>query len=436
MKKYLINTYGCQMNVHDSEKIAGVLRDYGFEETTEISQADVVVFNTCCIREGAETKIMGNIGAIKPYKRLKKSMIVCVLGCMTQQEKSAKIIKEKFPWVDIIIGTYNADLFEEYFSKALKEKVKTFKLYEKEMEICENSKIFRTSGTNAWVNITYGCNNYCTYCIVPYVKGRERSRKSENIIKECKGLIEQGYKSITLLGQNVNSYGNNVEGELSFPQLCEKICQLDGDFRLKFMTSHPKDFSSELIDVIARNDKMSKVVHLPCQSGSNKILRLMNRNYRREYYLDRIRELKSKIPNVCLTSDFIVGFPGETEEDFNDTVNLVQEVEYNTIFAFIYSKRSGTVAERMDGQISLAEKRKRVNKLLAIQEEITLRKNLKCVGMVYDCLIKEEKNKKFAITESGKKIILNSYENLEFNKYYKVKIEKVDKNKNYGVKID
>ncbi|MBQ8749618.1 MAG: tRNA (N6-isopentenyl adenosine(37)-C2)-methylthiotransferase MiaB [Clostridia bacterium] len=432
MGKYLINTYGCQMNIHESEKVAGILQDYGFEETTEVNDADVIVFNTCCIREGAETKIFSNIGAVKPLKKKNKNLIVAVLGCMTQQKKTAENLKKKFPWIDIIIGTFNSDEFEKYFKKSFEEKQKSFEVFDKEFDIVENTKFFRTSGDNAWVNITYGCNNFCTYCIVPYVRGRERSRRSENIIKECENLVKEGYKQITLLGQNVNSYGNDREDEISFPMLCKKICQIEGDFRLKFMTSHPKDFSSELIDVIASEEKMSKVVHLPCQSGSNKILKLMNRSYTRENYLQRIEELKSKIPYVSLTSDFIVGFPYEEEEDFEQTKDLVEKVQYNSIFAFMYSKRSGTVAEKMENQVDLQVKRRRVNELLALQKEITAKKNEKLVGFVFDCLLQEKKDKKIMVSESGLSISLESYDGIEFSKYYKVAVTSVKGNKISG----
>ncbi len=431
--KYFIQTYGCQMNVHESEKVAGVLEDFGYTQANAIEEADVIVFNTCCIREGAETKIFSNIGNIKPLRKKKKHLIVAVLGCMTQQKKSAQNLKEKFPWIDIIIGTFNADLFEDYFRKVLDKKAKVFDLFDKEQDIVENTKFFRTSGSNAWVNITYGCNNFCTYCIVPYVRGRERSRKSENIIKECKDLISQGYKSITLLGQNVNSYGKGLEEKITFPELCKKICDLDGDFKLKFMTSHPKDFSDELIDVIANEDKMSKVVHLPCQSGSNDILHKMNRRYTREYYLDRVEKLREKVPNVILTSDFIVGFPSETEEDFALTCDLVKKVRYNSIFAFIYSKRKGTVAETMPEQIDIETKRKRVNILLDIQHAITKEKDKELIGQTLDCLIKKESNNYVAISESGKTIYLNNFiDKIDFNKYYKVKVQEVRENKVYG----
>lgn len=431
--KYYIQTYGCQMNVHESEKVAGALEDFGLTSTEDIKEADVIVFNTCCIREGAETKIFSNIGNVKPLKKAKKHLITAVLGCMTQQKKSAENLKQKFPWIDIIIGTYNADLFSSYFKEVLDKKIKIFNLYEKEQEVMENAKFYRTSGNNAWVNITYGCNNFCTYCIVPYVRGRERSRKSENIVNECKELIAQGYKYITLLGQNVNSYGKGLQDKITFPELCSKICALEGDFKLKFMSSHPKDFSDELIEVIAKEPKMSKVVHLPCQSGSNKTLQNMNRHYTKEYYLQRISALKSKVSNVVLTSDFIVGFPDESEEDFLETCDLVNTVRYNSIFAFIYSKRKGTVAEKMENQIDLPTKRARVNKLLAIQHEITKQKDLELVGIELDCLVVDKNNYQIALTDSGKTIYIENDDKVyDKDKFYTIKITEIRNSRVYG----
>jgi len=435
MKKYFINTYGCQMNVHESEKIAGVLREFGFEATEKQEEANIIVFNTCCIREGAEQKIFANIGALKPRKKVDKDLIVAVIGCMTQQYDSARELKEKFPWIDIIIGTFNADLFGDFLSKVLDKRLKTFEILDKEMPVIENDKFYRTSGYNGWVNITYGCNNFCSYCIVPYVRGRERSRKSENIIKECQHLIDNGYKQITLLGQNVNSYGKDLEGELNFAKLCKSICELDGDFRLKFMTSHPKDFSDELIEVLATQKKMSKVVHLPVQSGSDRILKLMNRHYTSSQYREIINKLKNRLPEVVLTSDFIVGFPTETEEDFNETMNLVKDVRYNSIFAFMYSKRKGTVAEKMDGQIPDEIKHERVNKLLDLQHAITKETTQECLGKIFDCLLQIEGSGNIVVTDSGRTIEVDEL-NLKQNVYYRVKVDRVEINKLHGIIVD
>ena len=420
--------------MHESEKIAGALKEFGYEETSCATEADCIVFNTCCIREGAEQKIFGNVGALKKLKQKNKNLIIAVVGCMTQQKSSAEELKRRFPWVDIIIGTFNSDIFSEYFKKALASQ-KTFEVLDKEMEIIENTKFYRTSGYNAWVNIMYGCNNFCSYCIVPYVRGRERSRKSEDIISEVKGLIASGYKKITLLGQNVNSYGNDREEEISFAELCKKICALDGDFRLSFMTSHPKDFSDELIDVIASEKKMGKYVHLPVQSGNNEILNKMNRKYTIERYESIIEKLRAKIPNVVLTSDFIVGFPTETEQQFMDTYRLVERVRYNSIFAFIYSKRKGTVAEKMEGHIDLEIKRKRVNMLLDLQHKITAEKTEEFVGKTLEVIVTKEGNNNVGITESGLKIWLKG-NSCELLTYHNVKVVTNNKNKLIGEIID
>lgn len=367
---YNIVTYGCQMNVHESEKIAGILEDMGYRSCDDREKADIVVFNTCAIREGAEDRAFGNIGALKKSKRENKNKLIIVCGCMTQQKQVAEKIFKTFPFVDIIIGTHNLDRLKMLIQKKQEEKKRVLDYVEVSSAI-EGIKPFRTSGENAWVNIMYGCNNFCTYCIVPYVRGREVSRKKVDIINEVKEIIASNkYKTITLLGQNVNSYGNDDLSQGSFSELLSDICKLDGDFKLTFMTSHPKDLSDELIEVMASNDKIIKEVHLPVQSGSNRILKLMNRKYTREHYLNIIQKLRAKMPNIRITTDIIVGFPTETDEDFMDTCNLVKEVKYDGIFAFMYSKRSGTVAEKMEDQVDECVKNKRVNYLLDLEKEI------------------------------------------------------------------
>ncbi len=368
--KYHIITFGCQMNVHDSEKIAHILEDLGYEVTENRKDADIIVFNTCAIREGAETRVFGNVGALKKQKRENKNLIIAVCGCMPQKEDSASFIKEKFPFVDIILGTFNMPRLGEFVKKVQKEQKNQFEICN-EGDIDELLPYKRTSGENAWVNIMQGCNNFCTYCIVPYVRGREKSRKKEDVLKEIKELVKLNkYKKITLLGQNVNSYGKDLQEPVSFAELLKEICQIDGNFKLGFMTSHPKDISDELIDVIAKEDKILKEIHLPAQSGSSRILEKMNRRYSRERYLEIINKIKNKIPNAKITSDFIVGFPTETEQDFQDTCSLVEEVRFDGIFAFMYSKRQGTVAEKMDGQVDDKIKNERVNKLLKIERKI------------------------------------------------------------------
>lgn len=366
--KYYIVTYGCQMNVHESEKIAGILENLGYECGNSREEADIIVFNTCAIREGAEDRVFGNVGNLKKLKKKNKDLIIAVCGCMTQKEQTAQKLLSTFPFVDIVIGTFNLSKLG-YYIEAVK-KGRQLELFN-EGDIDENLPYKRTSGENAWVNIMQGCNNFCTYCIVPYVRGREKSRKPENILKEIKDIIAEGkYKKITLLGQNVNSYGKDLKNGLSFAQLLTEICKLEGDFTLTFMTSHPKDLTDDVIDTIAREEKIDKYIHLPAQSGNNRILKLMNRSYTREKYLDIIRKIREKIPNCRITSDFIVGFPTETDEEFQDTYNLVKEVCYDSIFAFMYSPREGTVASKMEGQIDEQTKHKRVNSLLKLEKNI------------------------------------------------------------------
>ncbi len=356
------------MNVHESEKIAGILEEMGYECGQDRESADIIVFNTCAIREGAEDRVFGNVGALKKQKKRNRDLIVVVCGCMTQKEKTAKYLLKTFPFVDIVIGTFNVANLKEYI-----EKVKAGRQLElwEEGSIDESLPYKRTSGDNAWVNIMQGCNNFCTYCIVPYVRGREKSREEAAILCEIKKIIEEGkYKKITLLGQNVNSYGKDLKEPVSFAKLLSDICRLDGDFKVSFMTSHPKDLTDELIDTIAREDKVEKYIHLPAQSGDNRVLNLMNRRYTREHYLDIIRKIREKIPTCRITSDFIVGFPTETEEEFMRTMSLVEEVRYDSIFAFMYSPREGTVAAKMEGQVPDNVKHERVNKLLALEKRI------------------------------------------------------------------
>ena len=365
---YHIVTYGCQMNVHESEKISFILENMGYQFTPNREDADVIVFNTCAIREGAEERVFGNVGALKKLKKSRPELVIAVCGCMTQKEETAKLFKQKFPFVDVILGTFNLHKIGEYIAKAKNQKV--FELWS-EGELDEEQGYNRSSGKNAWVNIMQGCNNFCTYCIVPYVRGREHSRSVENILSEVKQIAASGqYDKITLLGQNVNSYGKDLSPSVSFAELLRLVTAANGDFKVGFMTSHPKDLTDELIEEIATNDKVLKEIHLPAQSGNNRILKLMNRKYTREHYLSIIEKIKSRIPNIKITSDFIVGFPTETEEEFEDTMSLVEKVKFDGIFAFMYSPREGTVAAKMEGQIPLEVKKQRVNKLLALEKKI------------------------------------------------------------------
>ena len=378
---YYITTFGCQMNVHESEKLAGVLENLGYLPCNKLEDADVIVFNTCAIREGAESRALGNVGALKRLKRENPNKIIAVCGCMTQQKDVSERIKKVFPFVDIIFGTKNMDKFEGFIKEVLKAKSENKKQRIVQIEdkdtVLENLPISRSSGDNFWVNIIYGCNNFCSYCIVPYVRGRERSRDKEEILKEIKQIIEDNkgkHITITLLGQNVNSYGKDKYENYGFASLLKDICKLEGDFDLTFMTSHPKDITDEVIETLAMEEKIKKELHLPVQSGSNKILKAMNRKYTIESYLEKVNKLKTLVPNIRLTTDIIVGFPGETEEDFIQTCNLVKQVGYDGIFAFMFSPRPGTVAEKMENQIPHEIKNRRVNELLNLEKEIKAKK--------------------------------------------------------------
>lgn len=380
------------MNVHESEKIAGILSELGYTGCENIEDADIAVFNTCCIRENAENHAFGNIGMLKKLKNNKKDMLIAVGGCLTQQIGKADVLHEKYPYVDIIFGTHNLNNLKELILKKQKQKKAVIEIKE-EGVICEEEKPLRTSYPNAWINITYGCNNFCSYCIVPYVRGRERSRRSENIIKEAEELISKGYKEITLLGQNVNSFASGT-GDISFPELLRRVANIDGRFRLRFMTSHPKDFSEELVKVIAENPKICKSVHLPVQSGSNAVLKAMNRKYTVEDYLKKVEMLKKYVPDCTLTTDLIVGFPNESEEDFRDTMRLVEKVGYSSAFTFVYSKREGTVAAKMDGQIPEEISKDRIMRLIALVNAQTRAQSAQYVGKEIEILCEDFDKKK------------------------------------------
>lgn len=384
-KRYHIVTYGCQMNVHDSEKIAGMLTELGYSPCDSMEEADIVVFNTCCIRENAENHACGNIGMLKKLKAKKRDMIIAVGGCMPQQIGKADILHKKFPYVDIIFGTHNLNMLKEYVEDKLGGKKSVIEIYGSEGEVVEGEKPLRTSYPNAWINIMYGCNNFCSYCIVPYVRGRERSRRSENVIAEARSLIADGYKELTLLGQNVNSYANGTD-DIRFPTLLERIAEIDGKFRLRFMTSHPKDFSEELARAMASDKKICRSLHLPVQSGSDRILSAMNRKYTAADYLRKIDILKKYIPDCAVTTDLIVGFPGETDEDFRATLNLVREVGFSSAFTFVYSRREGTVAAKMPGQIPEEVSKERIMELVALVNSLTREQSAKYVGRTCEIL--------------------------------------------------
>ena len=384
-KRYHIVTYGCQMNVHDSERIAGMLSELGYSSCDSMEEADVVVFNTCCIRENAENHAYGNIGMLKKLKSAKRDMIIAVGGCMPQQIGKADILHKKFPYVDVIFGTHNLNKLKDYILERQSGKKSVIEIFDSEGEIVEGEHPLRTSYPNAWINITYGCNNFCSYCIVPYVRGRERSRRSENVIEEARSLVSDGYKELTLLGQNVNSYANGTD-DIRFPALLEKIAAIDGKFRLRFMTSHPKDFSEELAKAIASDRKICRCVHLPVQSGSDRILKAMNRKYTSADYLKKIEILKKYVPDCAVTTDLIVGFPGETDEDFKATLKLVKEVGYSSAFTFVYSRREGTVAAKMPDQVPEEVCKERIIELVALVNSLTREHSAKYVGKTCEIL--------------------------------------------------
>ena len=391
--KYYIETFGCQMNVHESEKVAGILVSLGYEETKERAQAKIIVFNTCCIRDTAEKKIFGNIGELKILKRLDKSRIIVIFGCMTQQDGMAELVASKFPFVDIILGTSNvhllADKIKELEERRARKRGKVIDIDTNERPaVIEDVVPYRTSYPNAWVNIMYGCNNFCSYCIVPYVRGRERSRNPELILEEINALLKAGYKEITLLGQNVDSYGSDHNDGVNFYTLLKKIAQINTKFRLRFMTSHPKDLSEEVIKLIAETPNFCNNIHLPVQAGSNAVLKAMNRRYDRDRYFYLIDLIKKYMPDCGVTSDIMVGFPGETEEDFLDTLDLVKKVRYHNAFTFIYSPRKGTVAAKME-QIPYAIKSERIKRLIALQNQITLEISETYVGKIKEVLVED-----------------------------------------------
>lgn len=423
-KRYLIKTYGCQMNVHESEKIAGQLQTLGYEETQTAEDADVIVFNTCCVRENAEQHAFGNIGMYKKLKKEKKDLVIAVCGCMTQQGEFAKKLSATFPFVDVIIGTYNIDEFGKILQKTVDTKKRVVEILDKNGDICEEITPYRSSYPNAWVNIAYGCNNFCTYCIVPYVRGRERSRLPENVVDEVKNLVNEGYKEITLLGQNVNSYGHDLKNDVGFASLLDEIGKIEGKFRLRFMSNHPKDLTEDVIEAIKRNPHACHAIHLPVQSGSNRILSLMNRRYSVEKYLSQIESIRKIIPDCAITTDIIVGFPTETEEDFIDTVKLVETVKFDGAFTFVYSKREGTKAAIMDDQIDPEIQKDRIMRLIDVQNELNRKESLTYVGKTVEILVEdfdEKKNSYMGRDERGKMAYFSCDENV-IGKFVNVKI--------------
>lgn len=428
-KKYCVVTYGCQMNLHESEKISGILSGMGMSAVNEPENADVVVFNTCCIRDTAERRALGNIGKMKELKKKNKNLLIVVTGCMTQQNGFAENMKERYQYVDVILGTHNISDLENQIRIRLEKKKRVAAVLDTDGYIDdETTPVTRTSFPNAWVNINYGCNNFCTYCIVPYVRGRERSRDMKSIISECEKLIKDGYKEITLLGQNVNSYGNDVPDEnVNFANLLREVAKIDGKFRIRFMTSHPKDLTEDVVKAIRDNDKICNNIHLPIQAGSNSVLKNMNRRYTREHYLGLIDMIRHYLPDCGITTDIMVGFPYETEEDFLDTMDIVEKVRFSTAFTFIYSVRKGTKAAEMP-QIPYEIKQNRIKRLIARQNEITEEISKDYVGNVYEILVEgmQEKKNGYVVgrTESGRLVSAKGDESM-IGEFKNVKITAV-----------
>ncbi len=383
---YFVETYGCQMNVRDSQTLAGMLEAMGYTKAEKREDADAVIFNTCCVREGAEERLLGNLGKLKSIKQKKNDMLIMICGCMMQEPGSKEKIRQHFRFVDVVFGTHNTHELPKLMFDSLTERRASFSVWEKEGDIVEDMPVLREKTASAWVNIMYGCNNFCSYCIVPYVRGRERSRRSADIISEVCDLAANGIKEITLLGQNVNSYGKGVE-EISFPALLKKLNDIGGIERIRFMTSHPKDLSDELIDAMSDFDKVCKYIHLPVQSGSDRILKLMNRHYTRDDYIRIVDKLRAKMPDIAISTDIIVGFPTETEEDFLDTLDLYERVCFNSAFTFIYSPRVGTPAAKMEGQVGSDATRSRMARLIELSEKCSEEQNRKYIGKTLPVLV-------------------------------------------------
>ena len=386
----LVDTFGCQQNVADGEVLMGMLREMGYELTRDENQADVILLNTCAIREHAEQRVLGNVGALVDTKRRHPEQLICLCGCMVQEKHVAEKIRQSYRHVDLVFGPHALWKFPEMVHTLLTQRGRIFSVADEAGSIAEGIPTVRQDGIKAWVSIMYGCNNFCTYCIVPYVRGRERSRAPEDILEEVRGLVAQGYKDITLLGQNVNSYGKDLPEPMDFSDLLSAVNDIPGEFLIRFMTSHPKDATHKLFETMARCEKVAPVLHLPFQAGNDRILKVMNRRHTIADYLAKIRDLKSLIPDIVLTSDIIVGFPGETDEEFQDTLSLVEAVRYDAMFTFIYSPRVGTPAAKMDDPVSREEKQVWFEKLVDAQNAISAKKHAAYIGRTVKVLVDGE----------------------------------------------
>ncbi len=386
-KNFYTLTFGCQMNEHDSEVLAGMLDQMGFNKATSEEEADLLIINTCAVREKAEQKVLGKIGTLRSLKQNNPNMKIAVCGCMVQQERVANKIYRDFDHVDLIFGTHNINNFPSFLETIVTRNKRLKEISQDDSQVFENLPHQREDSVSAWVVISYGCDNFCKYCIVPYVRGQQRSRQPEHIKAEVKELARKGFREITLLGQNVNSYGKDLQGDISFITLLQNLENVEGIDRIRFMTSHPRDFDYKLVDIIKNSDKICEHFHLPVQAGSNKILKHMGRGYTREHYIELTDYIKKEIPGASITTDIIVGYPGETESDFNDTIDLLQRVQFDSAFTFIYSKRSGTPAAEMEEQVDEATKKERINQLISVQQDISQQKNLHLQGETVEVLV-------------------------------------------------
>lgn len=425
-RKAHTETYGCQQNENDTERIRGMLAEAGFELCDSDDDADIIIYNTCAVRENAEQKVFGRLGILKHKKEFRPDMLIGVCGCMVQQEHITDAIKKKHPQVDLIFGTHALYKMPQLLYEAMQKNSGTVvDIADSEGYIAEEVPILRDDDKKAWVSIMYGCNNFCTYCIVPHVRGRERSRKPEDILNEIKDLVKKGVSEISLLGQNVNSYGKDLDEDIDFSDLLRMVNNIEGVKRIRFMTSHPKDFGEKLIKTMKECKKVCRQMHLPLQAGSDKVLKDMNRRYTKEQYLEKIELLKHEIPGISLSTDIIVGFPTETNEDFEETLDVLRRVEFDNIFSFIYSRREGTPAAKLDFVLTDEEIHKNFNRLLEVQNEISKRKNEAYVGRVEEVLVdgvsKNDENTLSGRCESSKIVNFKGDKSL-IGKYIKVKI--------------
>lgn len=420
-KKYHIVTYGCQMNVHDSENISAILEDMKYTKTDNMDDADIIVINTCAIRENAHNKVVGMLGRIKHLRETKKDIITIFCGCMAQEESIANMIKDKYKWVDIVFGTHNIHKLPIYLSDLYKNRKQEIEVYSIEGSVYEGIPVKRDSKYKAWVNIMYGCDKFCTYCIVPYTRGKQRSRLPEDILKEVEELKKQGYMEVTLLGQNVNAYGKDLDINYTMTNLLEDVAKI-GIPRVRFITSHPWDFTDDMIDVIAKYDNIMPYIHLPIQSGSSRILKLMGRRYTKEEYILLFNKIKNKVPNVAISTDIIVGFPGETEEDFKDTLEVVDKLKYDLAYTFIFSKRIGTPAYNMEDNVSMEEKKERLARLNELVNKYANINNMKYKDKIVEVLIEgvsEKEGYLMGYTDTMKLV------NVKCDEFYLGKIVKV-----------